>query len=313
MDSSWFTSILTAFFSVWFVILVLDFNAPARKLREQYDRQNIRCQDLQQKLDEAKAQNVEGKSTMETLEEEWNKTEMRRQVLLPKVNQRLMVHIPSGNFTMGSKFEDSAPSERPSHIVLVDEFYIAATPVTNQEYRDFVNCTGAKAPIHWQRGSYRAGTARHPVTNVTWREARIYAEWAEARLPTEAEWEKAVRGDDERLYPWGSRWLDDRCNCMNRVGTTLPVDEYPVGRSAYGLWDAVGNAYEWCEDFYDKDYYKTSPDANPKGPERGEERVIRGGCYMETRAGVRAAHRGSASETYARDSIGFRIAMSPKD
>jgi iron(II)-dependent oxidoreductase len=214
---------------------------------------------------------------------------------------------------MGSKFEDSSPSERPAHVVRIDDFYIASTSVTNQEYRDFVNCTGYKAPVHWQRGSFRAGTARHPVTNVTWKDAKAYAEWAEVRLPTEAEWEKAVRGDDERLYPWGSRWLDDRCNCMNRVGSTLPVDEFPVGRSAYGLWDTVGNAYEWCEDYYDKDYYKDSPDDNPKGPDRGEERVIRGGCYMENKAGVRAAHRAGASESYARDSIGFRTAMSPKD
>ena len=243
------------------------------------------------------------------LGQEWDDLENRRRELLPEANAQRMVMIPAGAFPMGSRGDDSPNNERPVHPVYLQTYYISPFPVTNLEYQEFVNCTGYKAPMHWQRGSYPTGTGRHPVTNVSWHDAKAYAEWQGARLPTEAEWEKAARGTDERLYPWGPRFGEDRCNCNNMTGGTLPVDEYPNGRSPHGLWDMAGNVYEWCEDYYDGEYYKNCPNNNPKGPLSGQERVIRGGSYQENRPAVRTTHREGTGEHITREVQGFRLAM----
>ena len=174
--------------------------------------------------------------------------------------------------------------------------------MTNQEYREFVQCTGHRAPINWHRGTFLPGTGKHPVVNVSWQDARDYAEWRSARLPSESEWEKAARGTDERPYPWGKRFTEgERCNANNMIGTTTPVDEWPDGRSFYDIWDMAGNVYEWCQDYHDEEYYRT------RG--RGQERVVRGGSYQETRAALRTTHRAGASEVSTRDNTGFRLAM----
>ena len=220
-----------------------------------------------------------------------------------------MIYIPPGVFRMGGREEDSPENQRPAHSVYLDGYHIGQFPVTNQEYCEFANCTGHKTPIHWQGGSWPTGAARHPVVNVSWQDAKAYANWQGCRLPTEAEWEKAARGTDERLYPWGNRFVEgERCNNNNMVGTTLPVDEFPLGRSPYGVWDLSGNVQEWCEDHYDEGYYEFSPSSNPRGPEGSQERVIRGGFFAENRPGVRTTHRGSAPETHTREYIGFRLA-----
>ncbi len=309
MDGWWWW-LLTCGFGLYFVILLLEFNRPAQKLQEQIDSQEMRRIDMARRLDSAQKQMVEMQDRQDELDREMQTLEEQRQKALPGANKRLMVHVPSGPFTMGGRDEESPRAERPAHTVFLNDYYIARFPTTNQEYREFVQCTGHRIPIHWQRGTFPTGTGKHPVVNVSWTDAAAFAKWRGARLPTEAEWEKAARGDDERPYPWGPRFTEgERCNGNNQVGMTTPVDEFPEGRSEYGVWDLCGNAYEWCHDFYDEEYYKNSPTTNPKGPEGGQERVVRGGCYMESRAGLRATHREGVVEVTTRDTIGFRIAM----
>jgi len=225
-------------------------------------------------------------------------------------NEREMTRLPESSFTMGSSEEGTPRRERPAHTVDLDSFYIDKYPVTNEQYREFTLATGYRSPLHWRRGNYPLGMGDHPVVNVSWRDALTYAEWAGKRLPTEAEWELAVRGTDERHYPWGNRFVDgERCNCNNLIGTTTPVAEFPDGRSPYGIWDMAGNTYEWCADYYDEEYYEISPDVDPRGPEEGQERVVRGGCFSEPRSGVRTTSREGVREDDASDHIGFRCAM----
>lgn len=313
MADNWIWWIMTCIISLYFVMLLLDFNKPSKRLMEQIDHQEGRKRDMTTRLAKLQEDIVQIKSRSEDQDLQMEDLEQRRKDLLPDANVRRMIEVPSGVFTMGGSQEDSPDSERPAHPVNLSAYRIDPYPVTNQDYREFVNCTGYKTPIHWQRGTYPTGLARHPVVNVSFQDAKAYADWMGARLPTEAEWEKAARGTDERLYPWGSRFVDDRCNSNNVVGTTLMVDEFPLGRSPYGIWDMSGNVYEWCEDYFDEDYYKYSPATNPRGPEGGQERVIRGGFFSETRPNVRTTHRSSAPETHTRENVGFRLAISSSD
>jgi iron(II)-dependent oxidoreductase len=306
----WWWWILTCGFSLYFVILLLEFNRPAQKLQEQIDNQETRRIDMGRRFEHAQQQIEEMKIRQDKIENDMEDQEERRKEVLPGANKRLMIHVSSGPFTMGGRDEDSPRNERPAHTVFLSDYYISRYPITNQEYREFVQCTGHRIPIHWQRGTFPAGTGKHPIANVSWQDADAFARWRGARLPSESEWEKAARGTDERPYPWGSRFTEgERCNANNQVGTTTPVNEFPDGRSFYELWDMAGNVYEWCQDFYDDEYYKSSPATNPKGPDGGQERVVRGGCYIESRAALRTTHREGVGEVTTRDTIGFRIAM----
>ena len=311
---SWVWWILTCVGSLYFVVLLLEFNKPQQKLIEQIDSQEGRYNEMRGRLLRMQEEGEEMKRHLEELELKWDEMEERRKALLPEANVRLMKSVPAGSFVMGGRDEESPSNERPSHTVYLSGYYISPYPVTNQDYREFIQVTGHRTPIHWQRGTFPTGMGQHPVTNVSWQDAMAYAEWRGARLPSEAEWESGARGQDERPYPWGSRFVEgERCNSNNMVGTTTPVDEFPDGKSPYGLYDMAGNVYEWCQDYYDEEYYRSSPPANPKGPEGGQERVIRGGSFSETRPGVRCTHRAGASETQTRDNIGFRLAMSGGD
>ena len=310
MDS-WVWWILTCVGSLYFVVLLLEFNKPQQKLIEQIDAQEGRHNEMQGRLLRMQEEGERMTRDVETLDTKWDELEEHRKELLPEANARLMKHIAAGSFGMGGRDEESPNNERPFHTVYLAGYYISPFPVANQDYREFVQVTGHRTPIHWQRGTFPTGTGRHPVTNVSWQDAMAYAEWRGARLPTEAEWENGARGPDERPYPWGSRFVEgERCNSTGLIGTTTPVDEYPDGKSFYGLWDMAGNVAEWCQDYYDDEYYRTSPPANPKGPEGGQERVLRGGYFGDTRAGVRCTTRAGSSETQTRDTVGFRLAMS---
>ena len=314
MWESWVFWILTCVASLYFVMLLLEFNKPQQKLVEQIDTQEHRHREMKSRLTQVRQETEEMARRQEELERQWNELEQTRKDLLPEANKRRMILVEAGPYTMGGRDEESPNNERPSHTVYVNAFLINPFPVTNQDYREFVKVTGHRTPIHWQRGTFPSGLGNHPVTNVTWQDARDYAEWSGARLPTESEWEKAARGTDERPYPWGDRFVEgERCNSSNMVGATTQVDEFPDGRSPYGLWDMAGNVFEWCHDYFDEEYYKHSPASNPRGPEGGQERVVRGGSYAETRASLRCTHRNGAAETYNRDNTGFRIAMSAED
>jgi len=309
MDS-WVWWILTCGFSLYFVILLLEFNRPAQKLMEQIDSQEIRRQEMERRLERAQEEATELRSQLDEVELRMEDLEERRQEILPEAMSRRMTRIDSGPFLMGGRDEDSPRGERPAHTVHLSSFYVGRYPVTNQDYSEFVRCTNHRVPIHWARGTFPTGMGQHPVVNVSWQDARDFAEWTGARLLTEAEWEKAARGTDERHYPWGNRFVDgERCNGNNSVGTTTIVNEFPDGRSPYGIWDMCGNVYEWCVDYYDEDYYKISPGSNPKGPDGGQERVVRGGSVGETRAALRVTHREGVNEVTSRETTGFRLAM----
>ena len=216
-----------------------------------------------------------------------------------------MVYVPKGVFTMGSSLHE--PDEQPVHEVTLDAFWMDQTEVTNSMYAIF-------APS-------RAG--RQPVQNVSWEEAAAYCAWAGSRLPTEAEWEKAARGTDERLYPWGDQdpandlanfadltsrlsWAD--INVNDGYENVAPVGSFPAGASPYGVLDMAGNLGEWVNDWYAA--YDAGPLENPTGPAEGDFRVLRGGSWYGTAAAIRASDRGWYIPEGGTNYIGFRCAKS---
>lgn len=159
------------------------------------------------------------------------------------------VTIPAGEFLMGSaKQKDrlARDSELPQHKLFLPEYRIARVPVTNRQYKQFVEATQHRSPDHWEKGQIPPNKENHPVVYVTWHDVLAFCEWAKVRLPTEAEWEKAARGTDGRIYPWGNEVPDkNRCNFNNNVGDTTPVGNYPQGASRYGCLDMAGIVWEW--------------------------------------------------------------------
>lgn len=220
---------------------------------------------------------------------------------------REMIFVPAGKFIMGEGGD--------AHEVHLDAFYIDRYPVTNADYKKFVDATNHAPPGHWQNGKIPQGIANHPVVNVSWDDATAYAQWAGKRLPTEAEWEKAASWDDvkkqKRVYPWGNDFDASKCNSSESgIGGTTPVGKYsPQGDSFYGVADLAGNVREWCADWYDDNYYKNSPKENPKGPASGQYRVLRGGSWGAQQYGVRAADRGDYVPDDRTLDVGFRCAQ----
>lgn len=267
-----------------------------------------------------------------------------------------MVYVPAGEFVMGASASDpeAQPDEHPQHKVYLEAFWIDATEVTNAQFARFVQATG------YQTEGERAGTGRffetitrkwressrvnwrhphglfsslkgleaHPVVHISWNDAQAYCAWAGKRLPTEAEWEKAARGTDGRLYPWGNSrpagellnfadrrlpvpWADQAVDDGYRF--TAPVGSYPAGASPYGALDMAGNVWEWVADWYDEAYYAGSPASDPPGPPSGTSHVLRGGSWYDDAGGVRSTDR--AAWPYLPNVtsavVGFRCARSP--
>ena len=220
----------------------------------------------------------------------------------------VMVYVPAGGFMMGSTDADTEASanEKPQHRVYLDAYWIDRTEVTKAQYQRCVASGICAAP-----SCSGTGKGDHPVVCVSWQDASKYCAWAERRLPTEAEWEKAVRGTEGRKYPWGNDAPD--CSRVNYSGcgdTTTAVGSYPYGASAYGALDMAGNVWEWVADWYNDKYYTKSPAENPPGPDSGDVRVLRGGSWNYFQRVVRAAVRDRLFTDGRNDFVGFRCARS---
>ena len=186
-----------------------------------------------------------------------------------------MVTIPAGEFLMGNPEGKGRADEWPQRSVYLDAFAIDQVEVTNERYMAFVTTTGHRNPPNpYGTGPLVSvkGIEQLPVVQATWYDAKAYCSWAKKRLPTEAEWEKAARGTDGRLFPWGDEPATSKRANFDREWedekTLHPVGSLPDGDSPYGVKDMSGNAREWVQDWYDPEYYQHAPDRNPQGPEK---------------------------------------------
>ena len=231
------------------------------------------------------------------------------------------VHIPAGEFLMGSTEddEDADSDERPQHSVKLTEYSIGKYPVSNAEYHGFVRTSGRRPPAHWDGDTYPEEKGDHPVVNVSWHDAMAYCQWLSKEtnrsysLPTEAEWEKAARGKDGRIYPWGNGWDQTKVNSQEAgPGDTTPVGQYsPDGDSPYGVADMAGNVWEWTSSIYKG--YPYNPEDGLENQEEGDSisRVLRGGAFSFTERFVRCAFRFWYLPDYWVNDIGFRVVLSP--
>lgn len=220
------------------------------------------------------------------------------------------IDIPAGEFLMGDNFEEGNPDELPVHSVYLDSYKISKYEVTFDQYDRFCEETNRNSPDDsgWGKGN-------RPVINVSWNDANAFCYWLSQKtgknihLPTEAQWEKAARGTDQRRFPWGNG--DPSCDILNYesclLGKTEPVGSYPLGVSSYGVHDMSGNVYEWCQDWYSSNYYLASPTTNPTGPLSGTDRVNRGGSWDNSYFNLRAANRHAGIPTSSSNKMGFRI------
>jgi formylglycine-generating enzyme required for sulfatase activity len=253
---------------------------------------------------------------------------------IPKSRQSLdgaeTVLVPAGEFLMGS---DDDTVSKPVHRVTLIEFYMDVHPVTNAQYRRFVEETGHRKPKGYSSivgekelddfdpwADSRFNADNQPVVCVNWHDAKSYAEWAQKKLPSEAQWEYAARGGMAgKLYPWGddppnrglcSFWDSKDVDRIVFPGTqdesSCPsvVKIYPPNK--FGLFDMVGNVWEWCEDYYSSKYYRESPTRNPRGPSWGHDRVRRGGSWADDASTLKVWYREHANAEIAANTIGFR-------
>jgi formylglycine-generating enzyme required for sulfatase activity len=223
-----------------------------------------------------------------------------------------MVLVPAGKFTRGSNLGDD---EKPIKQIYLNAFYMDKFEVTVGQYARYLEATDMEEPPDWSTMN-QPQHLRRPVVNVSWEDAVNYCKWAGKRLPTEAEWEKAARGTDGRIYPWGNEaptrlhanygrkdWDDHQA--------LAPVGSFEAGKSPYGIYDMAGNAWEWVFDWYEHDFYKKGPEKNPIGPARGDGKVLRGGSWLYVSEFLRSAHRFDAQPTNRLFGYGFRCARTP--
>ena len=224
-----------------------------------------------------------------------------------------MVTIEAGEFLMGNPEGVGRADEWPQRSVYLDTFAIDEVEVTNERYMAFVATTGHRNPPNpYGTGPLLSakGIEQLPAVQITWYDAKAYCSWAKKRLPTEAEWEKAARGSDGRKFPWGNQaptlkranfdreWEEEK--------TFHPVGTLPDGDSPYGVKDLSGNAREWVQDWYDAEYYKHASDRNPRGPEKGIVRSIRGGSWHSPVSDITTSARGRGGFALQTHGTGFR-------
>ena len=258
-----------------------------------------------------------------------------------EIDGMTLVYVPAGEFLMGSteaQFQaaiiecvkdggtqadciKSYGDEKPAHTVYLDAFRIDQTDVTNAMYAKCVGAGACTAPSNLSsstRKDYYSNDqyADYPVINVDWNQADAYCTWAGRSLPTEAQWEKAARGTDGRIYPWGNQ--EPNNSLLNfdqqKTGDTTRVGSYPAGASPYGALDMAGNVKNWAADWYATTYISNSPKRNPTGPDSGTERVLRGSSWAHWGPNSRSALRNHSVPSGISDklsSFGFRCAVSP--
>jgi formylglycine-generating enzyme required for sulfatase activity len=252
-----------------------------RQEAAEQERQRIAAEQARQA---AAARAAEERRRREAAEQERQRAaagSARRQQTAPTWQQIgiELVQIPTGEFLYGDD----------KRRVYLPEYWIAKTPVTNRQYKAFVDATRHRTPPHWKSGKIPVGKEDHPIVYVSWHDAAAFCQWAGVALPSEQQWEKAARGTDGRKYPWGAAEPDKhRCNFNRDVGDTTPVGKYPAG--ANGLFDMAGNVWEWCADWY----------------EQGG-RVMRGGSWLVSARWVRCAYRDWSNPGSRYDSVGFRV------
>jgi formylglycine-generating enzyme required for sulfatase activity len=226
-----------------------------------------------------------------------------------KIDGMVQVFVPQGEFEMGS--DDGWESEKPVHTVRLAAYWIDQTEVTNTQYSLCVQAGACDSPGNFgsfTRDDYynESDFGRYPVISVSWYDAMAYCEWAGRRLPTEAEWEKAARGDEGSIYPWGDDIRCELANYIDCIGDTSHVGSYPAAASPYGALDMAGNVWEWVADWYYVKYYNDSPLDYPLGPDSGAYRVVRGGSWNDYEWYLRTTNRYSYFPDNKRVSIGFR-------
>jgi formylglycine-generating enzyme required for sulfatase activity len=235
---------------------------------------------------------------------------------------KVMVLVPEGTFLMGSTPDDpdAANDEKPQRVIYVDAFWIDKTEVSNSQYQ-LCRVQGVCSPSTENRTMFRG--EQMPVVGVNWEQAAVYCQWVGGRLPTEAEWEKAARGVDDRIFPWGSQFDGSRLNYCDRnciadwrdfegddgYRYTAPVASFVSGASPYGVQNMSGNVWEWTADWYDPLTYQSGISDNPSGPGEGQQRVIRGGSWLYLGRNVRVTRRQKELPTYGYDNIGFRCVV----